>query len=541
MVKLSKTKKMIRGGMPLEKDIPCREITTLSGHGDKVYQVAFHPKFPLVATCSQDETAKLWRVNPNGSVHETPVATLRGHSDSVQSVTFHPTLPLLATGSTDRTTKLWRFSPDGSTATPAATFRGQLEPVYSVAFHPMAPFLAISSHGKYKRSVKLWRFTPDGSAANLWRVEPWGEAEEIPVATLRGRSEPIGAVWSLAFHPTLPLLASGSQNKTAMLWRVNPDGSSATHTATLSGHSGVVNSVAFHPIMHLVATSSLDNTAMLWRFRPDGSADKIPVAILTGHDASVSSVAFHPTLPLLATGSQDGTAKLWHLNLDGSAATPVATLRGHMDSVTSVAFHPMLPVLATGSEDYTVKLWDLSKIFEYQRRIAITRTGLTSRLIKAFTTQNLESRADLRFSNAAQGRIGNPPNMKYNTMENRARRDEILRKKYLDLGQRKAVSLLPMLASQPVLPSNVAAAAVEFPSVSSVCRPDDTDCNAVYDSNFWDIVKEIHKSCSDSSVILKKIEELKGYRALLEKQRKLPGITSIWIRKLEEKISHCSL
>ena len=86
--------------------------STLEGHSDSVYSVAFHPTEPLLATCSFDSTAKLWRFSPEGSM-ATCVATLAGHSSYIESVAFHPTAPLLATGSDDKTTKLWRFSPDG--------------------------------------------------------------------------------------------------------------------------------------------------------------------------------------------------------------------------------------------------------------------------------------------------------------------------------------------------------------------------------------------------------------------------------------------
>ena len=80
--------------------------------------------------------------------------------------------------------------------------------------------------------------------------------------------------------------------------------------ATLEGHSCYVHSVAFHPTAPLLATGSCDNTAKLWRISADGSA-ATRVATLEGHNNCVWSVAFHPTAPLLATGSGDKTAKLW--------------------------------------------------------------------------------------------------------------------------------------------------------------------------------------------------------------------------------------
>jgi WD40 repeat protein len=173
------------------------------------------------------------------------------------------------------------------------------------------------------------------------------------VATLEGHS--MGVI-SVAFHATLPLLATGSWDKTAKLWRLSSDNSSATCVATLQGHSDPITSVAFHAMAPLLATGSEDKTAKLWRLSSDNSSATC-VATLEGHYNSVYSVVFHAMAPLLATGSCDKTAKLWRLSSDNSSATCVATLAGHRKTVTSVAFHATAPLLATGSWDKTAKLW----------------------------------------------------------------------------------------------------------------------------------------------------------------------------------------
>jgi WD40 repeat protein len=216
----------------------------------------------------------------------------------------------------------------------------------SVGFVAFHPTAPLLATGSYDGTAKLWRLSPDGSAATC-------------VATLEPHHSEI------AFHPTLPLLATGSLDGTAKLFRFSSDGSAATCVATLEGHSNSVGFVAFHPTAPLLATGSDDGTAKLWRLSPDGSAATC-VATLAGYSTVVVSVAFHPTLPLLATGSLDGAskeegfAKIWRFSPDGSAATCVATLEGHNHWVVSVAFHPTAPFLATGSLDGIAKLWRFS-------------------------------------------------------------------------------------------------------------------------------------------------------------------------------------
>ena len=132
--------------------------------------------------------------------------------------------------------------------------------------------------------------------------------------------------------------------------------SSATCVASLAGHKNPISSVAFHPTAPLLATGSGDKTVRLWLLSSDNSSATC-VSTLAGHSDWVTSVAFHPTAPLLATGSRDKTLRLWLLSSDNSSATCVATLAGHSGPVYSVAFHPTAPLLATCSKDNTAKLW----------------------------------------------------------------------------------------------------------------------------------------------------------------------------------------
>ena len=236
------------------------------------------------------------------------------------------------------------MAPKLSKLTCSATLEGHSHSVWSVAFHPTAPLLAT---GSGDNTAKLWKIGPDGSASDM-----------TCVATLARHSR---TLYSVAFHPTAPLLATSSWDETVKLWHFSANDSEATCVATLAaplvgGHSSGVRSVAFHPTAPLLATGSADRTAKLWHFSPDGSTVTC-VTTLVGHSSCVTSVAFHPTAPLLATGSDDFTAKLWRFSPDGSAATCVATLAGHSDWVRSVAFHPTAPLLATGSDDNKVKLW----------------------------------------------------------------------------------------------------------------------------------------------------------------------------------------
>jgi WD40 repeat protein len=212
------------------------------------------------------------------------------------------------------------------------------------------PTAPILATGSVDKTLKLWSVSLDNPATNC-------------VATLEGHA---GWVCSVAFHRTAPILATGSHDKTMKLWRHSPDFSAVTCAATLEGHGNSVLSVAFHPTAPVLASGSSDGKAKLWRLSPDNSAATC-VADLEGQRTDencwICCVTFHPTAPILATGSRDQTAKLWRLSPDHSSATLVLTLEGHQRFVHSVVFHPTEPLLATGSADKTAKLWCLSPDF----------------------------------------------------------------------------------------------------------------------------------------------------------------------------------
>src|SRR5262249_57148036 len=113
---------------------------------------------------------------------------LAGHTERVWSVAFDPQSGSLASGSFDNTVKIW----EAQSGKLLRTLEGHTAPVNVVAFCPDGRLLASKSADQTIR---------------LWSCETWETIAVIP--------EPTRSDWwipALAFHPTLPLLATAGSD-----------------------------------------------------------------------------------------------------------------------------------------------------------------------------------------------------------------------------------------------------------------------------------------------------------------------------------------
>ena len=168
-----------RGAIELWEATSGHRLGTLDGHEQSVYCVAIDPEGRKLASGGNDRTIKLWDVNSGRLLRTT-----EGHTRAVRSVAFDPTGRTVASASSDSTIKLWEVN----SGRMLGSLKGHASRIEAIAYSSDGRLLA--SKGR------------EGTI-RIWNCATWQTVAIIP--------EPTFSNWwisALAFHPTLPLLAS---------------------------------------------------------------------------------------------------------------------------------------------------------------------------------------------------------------------------------------------------------------------------------------------------------------------------------------------
>lgn len=234
-----------------------RCIFTLIGHLDYIRTVYFHHESPWIVSASDDQTVRLWNWQ-----NRSCLAVLTGHSHYVMSAQFSPNEDLVVSASLDQTVRCWDIS--------------------SLRQKSVRPTDVMSQvRGQLPAAVN---------------ADLFGSSDAIVKYVLEGHTR--GVNWA-SFHPTLPLIISGADDRQVKLWRMSD--SKAWELDTFRGHLNNVSCAMFHPRKELVITNSEDRTIRVWDLNR-----RTCLHTFRRETDRFWILASHPTINLLAAGHDSG-------------------------------------------------------------------------------------------------------------------------------------------------------------------------------------------------------------------------------------------
>lgn len=235
-----------------------RCLFTLTGHADYIRTVSFHHELPWILSASDDQTLRIWNWQSRNGI-----ATLTGHNHYVMCGKFHPSQDLIASACLDLTIRVWDFS--------------ALRQKYS------APESSHYQQDELKRMMV-------GSS------DAFGSPDVVVKFILEGHTK--GVNW-VDFHPTLPLLVSGGDDRQVKLWRMSEQ--RAWEVDTCRGHYNNVSCVVFHPRQELLISNSEDRSIRVWDM-----SKRTLLQTFRRETDRYWVLAVHPHLNLFAAGHDGG-------------------------------------------------------------------------------------------------------------------------------------------------------------------------------------------------------------------------------------------
>ena len=308
-----------------------RLMTTLVGHEGDIYDLKFSPNGQLLATLGDDKKPRVWNVS-TGQLQ----ATLVGHSGKIRNLEISPNGQLIVTGSDDGTAKLWEVATGKVTATLRVTkYDSSWKRTFARDIYDSLAF-------------PTGYFSPDGEIILTVSGDRTPKLWDAATGQLKASLDHDTGARLAVFSPDGRWVATKSDDDNLRLWET----STGQLRQILAKHSGTIYDMVFSRDGRALVTGSRDGTAILW----DVTTGHLKYE-LGGFDGRVPRVAFSRDGRIVAAkgGYNEHVVKLW--KVDTGELLFTLPLPGRKDDVEEIEFSPDGLELMTSS-DKTVLLWN---------------------------------------------------------------------------------------------------------------------------------------------------------------------------------------
>ncbi|KAF7975275.1 hypothetical protein HWV62_10164 [Athelia sp. TMB] len=394
---------------------------SLKGHSGRVNCIVYSPDGTRIASCSLDNTIRLWDAKTRQAV-----GVLKGHAGPVLSVAYSLDGARLVSGSQDKAIRVWDVATRNLIGEP---LKGHGGGVRSVAYSPDGAHIVSGSSDftvrvwgadavEFQTAGTTWQessntflsiaYSPNGASIVSRSLEGYiqmwdsntGQPGHLPINILGPHKD----LTAFACSPDGAHIVLGSfkkrgyhLNATLQIWNLL---TGQAVTAPLEGHFKKITSIAYSADGSQIISGSWDRYVRIWNaqsgqnlrrlgepgsgprsiwsvaYSPDGrhvvsgcderklsvwnTETSVPPSALYGHKGTVLCIAYSPDGTRIVSGSSDNTLRLWDAEREDAIGMP---LIGHHENVECVAFSPDGRRIVSGSGDQTMRIWD-AKTYE---------------------------------------------------------------------------------------------------------------------------------------------------------------------------------
>ncbi|VVC28200.1 WD40-repeat-containing domain,Anaphase-promoting complex subunit 4, WD40 domain,Coatomer alpha [Cinara cedri] len=269
----------------------CTLLDKFDEHDGPVRGISFHSQQPIFVSGGDDYKIKVWNYTQRRCIF-----TLLGHLDYIRSTMFHHEYPWILSASDDQTIRIWNWQSRAC----ICVLTGHNHYVMCAQFHPSEDLVVSASvwdiSGLRKKNAVPGPGGLEEHLKNPNATELFGQADAVVKHVLEGHDR--GVNWC-SFHPTMPLIVSGADDRQVKLWRMND--SKAWEVDTCRGHYNNVSCVVFHPKQELILSNSEDKTIRVWDM-----TKRTCLNTFSRENERYWVLAAHPTSNLFAAGHDSG-------------------------------------------------------------------------------------------------------------------------------------------------------------------------------------------------------------------------------------------
>ncbi|KAJ5070153.1 protein sec13 [Anaeramoeba ignava] len=251
-------------------------VATIKGHQGPVWALSWsHPKFGVfLASCGNDQKVVIWKEkNAQNNIWEKAYE-FQENKLSVNTVSFGPEEYglVLGAGASDGTITVHRLSTE-SGRWGVKKFKAHEMGVNAISWGPYEPVNADDIGGESKAKPRLKMVS--GGCDNLVKIWSLSDEEEWEnEVVLQGHKNWIRSVdWSPALYSPEGLIASGSQDKSIIIWA--PDNDNRWKKIFQNSFNDTVWSVSWSFNASLLAVSLGNGDSSLWKQNNHGQWSQI--------------------------------------------------------------------------------------------------------------------------------------------------------------------------------------------------------------------------------------------------------------------------